>query len=62
MRLQNPFASLSTAGLDSQVLTVLARSNQYLTIQQIHQLLPETGSLAGVRHPYCTISRPGDGP
>jgi len=59
MRLQNPFASLSTAGLDSQVLTVLARSNQYLTIQQIHQLLPETGSLAGVRHPISRLVAQG---
>lgn len=49
MRLQNPFAALSTTGIDSQVLVVLARSQQYLTIAQIRGLLPETGSLEGVR-------------
>jgi len=59
MRLQNPFASLSTTGLDSQVLTVLSRSNHYLTIQQIHKLLPETGSLAGVRHPIARLVAQG---
>jgi predicted nucleotidyltransferase len=49
MRLQNPFATVSTIGLDSQVLTVLARSEQYLSVRQIHQLLPEEGSPQGVR-------------
>src|SRR5664279_1322809 len=49
MRLQNPFAVISTTGIDSQVLTVLARSEQHLTIRQIHQLLPEDGSHQGVR-------------
>lgn len=49
MLLQNPFAALSPTGLDSQILTVLARSEQYLTVQQIHRLLPEEGSLQGVR-------------
>lgn len=55
MRLQNPFAAVSTTGLDSQILTVLARTEQYLTIQQIHSLLPEAGSLAGVRHPVARL-------
>ena len=41
MRLQNPFSAISTTGIDSQVLTVLVRSEQYLTIREIHQLLPE---------------------
>lgn len=49
MRLQNPFSAMSTTGIDSQVLTVLVRSEQYLTIREIHQLLPEDGSHQGVR-------------
>lgn len=49
MRLQNPFAAICTASIDSQVLTVLARSDQYLTIAEIHRLLPEGGSPEGVR-------------
>lgn len=49
MRLQNPFSAISTTGIDSQVLTVLVRSEQYLTIREIHQLLPEHGSHQGVR-------------
>lgn len=49
MRLQNPFALVSPTGLDSQVLTVLARTEQYLSVRQIHQLLPEEGSHQGVR-------------
>lgn len=49
MRLQNPFAAVGPTGLDSQVLTVLARTEQYLSIRQIHQLLPEQGSHQGVR-------------
>lgn len=49
MRLQNPFAALGPTGLDSQVLTVLARSDAQLTTSQIHGLLPEGGSLEGVR-------------
>jgi predicted nucleotidyltransferase len=49
MRLQNPFSAISTTGIDSQVLTVLVRSEQYLTIREIHQLLPEEGSHQGVR-------------
>lgn len=59
MRLQNPFAALSTTGLDSQILSVLARSQQYLTIPQIYQLLPEAGSLAGVRHPIARLVAQG---
>lgn len=49
MRLQNPFAALNTTGIDSQVLVVLARTEQYLTVAQVHTLLPERGSLEGVR-------------
>ena len=49
MRLQNPFAAVSPSGLDSQVLAVLARTDQFLSVQQIHALLPESGSRAGVR-------------
>jgi predicted nucleotidyltransferase len=49
MRLQNPFSALSSTGMDSQVLTVLARTEQYLTIPALHRLLPEEGSPTGVR-------------
>lgn len=49
MRLQNPFAALSPTGLDSQVLLVLAKTEGYLTVAEIHRLLPEGGSLEGVR-------------
>lgn len=50
MRLQNPFAVLAPSGIDSQVLTVLARVEQFLSVHQIQQLLPERGSLQGVRN------------
>lgn len=49
MRLQNPFAAVNTTGLDSQVLLVLAGAEQHLTVREIHRLLPEGGSLEGVR-------------
>lgn len=49
MRLQNPFAALSPTGLDSQVLLVLARTEGHLTVAQIQGVLPEGGSLEGVR-------------
>ncbi|WP_341952610.1 nucleotidyltransferase domain-containing protein [Salinibacterium sp. TMP30] len=49
MRLQNPFSAISTTGIDSQVLSVLVRTEQHLTIREIHQLLPEDGSHQGVR-------------
>lgn len=49
MRLQNPFAALSTTGIDSQVLVVLSRVESYLTVAQIQELLPEGGSVEGVR-------------
>ena len=39
MRIQNPFSAVSPTGLDSQVHTVLARTDQYLALHQIHQLL-----------------------
>lgn len=48
MRIQNPFAALSTTGIDSQVLVVLARSDNYLSAAQVHALLPEKASLKGV--------------
>lgn len=44
-----PFSALSSTGMDSQVLLVLARSEQYPTIPAIHRLLPEEGSSTGVR-------------
>lgn len=56
MRLQNPFAALSPTGIDSQVLVVLARTEQYLTIMQIHRLLPEGGSLGGVRNSVVRLA------
>ncbi|WP_186760329.1 nucleotidyltransferase domain-containing protein [Arthrobacter alpinus] len=59
MRLQNPFAVVSTTGLDSQVLTVLARTEQYLSVHQIHQLLPEEGSSQGVRKSVARLVEQG---
>lgn len=59
MRLQNPFAVVSTTGLDSQVLTVLARTEQYLSVHQIHQLLPEEGSPQGVRKSVARLVEQG---
>ncbi len=59
MRLQNPFAVVSTTGLDAQVLTVLARVEQFLTVQQIYQLLPEEGSLQGVRNAVTRLVAQG---
>lgn len=59
MRLQNPFAVVSTTGLDSQVLTVLARTEQYLAVRQIHQLLPEGGSPQGVRKSVARLVEQG---
>ncbi|XBH20429.1 nucleotidyltransferase domain-containing protein [Jonesiaceae bacterium BS-20] len=59
MRLQNPFAAVSTTGLDSQVLTVLARTEQYLLVRQIHQLLPEEGSHQGVRKAVTRLVEQG---
>lgn len=59
MRLQNPFAVVSTTGLDSQVLTVLARTEQYLSVRQIHQLLPEKGSPQGVRKSVVRLVEQG---
>ncbi|RLP76396.1 nucleotidyltransferase domain-containing protein [Mycetocola tolaasinivorans] len=59
MRLQNPFAAMSTTGLDSQVLTVLCRSDQFLTVDQIHRLLPEDGSAPGVRKSVVRLTNQG---
>lgn len=59
MRLQNPFAALSTTGIDSQILVVLARTEQYLTVTQIHGLLPEAGSPEGVRKSLARLTRHG---
>lgn len=59
MHLQNPFAVVSAIGLDSQVLTVLARTEQYLSIRQIHQLLPEEGSPQGVRKSVVRLVEQG---
>lgn len=59
MRLQNPFAVLSTTGIDSQVLAVLTRSERFLTVTEIHQLLPEGGSHQGVRLSVQRLSTQG---
>jgi hypothetical protein len=59
MRLQNPFAAVSTTGLDSQVLTVLARTEQYLSVHQIHRLLPEEGSPQGIRKSVVRLVEQG---
>lgn len=49
MRLQNPFAAVSPTGIDSQVLLVLARAEAHFSVSDVHRLLPEGGSLEGVR-------------
>lgn len=59
MRLQNPYAAIATTGLDAQVLTVLARGDAYLTVDQIHRLLPEEGSAPGVRKSLGRLVREG---
>lgn len=59
MRLQNPFAVVSTTGLDSQVLTVLSRSVAFLPVQRIHALLPEVGSPQGVRKSVARLVEQG---
>lgn len=59
MRLQNPFAAISATGLDSQVLMVLARTEQHLSVHQIHQLLPEEGSPQGVRKSVVRLVQQG---
>jgi len=48
MRLQNPLTALSPS-LDMGVLYVLGRADATFTAPGIHKLLPEDGSLAGVR-------------
>lgn len=55
MRFQNPFAVISPVGLDSQVLTVLARSDHYMTAPEIHRHLPEGGSSNGVRNALARL-------
>lgn len=59
MRLQNPFAALGSTGMDSQVLAVLSRSEQYLTIPAIHRLLPEEGSSTGARKALSRLVEQG---
>lgn len=59
MRLQNPFAAVITTGLDSQVLMVLARTEQYLSVNQMHKLLPEDGSAQGVRKSVTRLGEQG---
>lgn len=59
MRLQTPFAAISTTGLDSQVLSVLAATESYLTVQQMHQLLSEGGSPQGVRKAVVRLVEQG---
>ncbi|MDO5513072.1 nucleotidyltransferase domain-containing protein [Corynebacterium sp.] len=48
MKLQNPFSALGPTGIDSQLLTVLARTTRVLSAAEIHRLLPEQGSLRAV--------------
>lgn len=59
MRLQNPFSAVGTTGLDFQVLTVLARTEQYLSVQEISQILPEAGSAQGVRKSVVRLVEQG---
>lgn len=59
MRLQNPFAAINTTGIDSQILVVLARTEQYLTVAEIHQLIPEDGSIQGIRKALTRLAQQG---
>lgn len=59
MRLQNPFAAISTTGIDSQILVVLARTEEHLTVPEICGLLPEEGSPEGVRKSIARLTRQG---
>ncbi|MBN8881394.1 putative nucleotidyltransferase [Salana multivorans] len=59
MRLQNPFAAIAPTGLDSQVLTILSRTEQHLTVDEIHRLLPESGSSQGVRNSVARLTDQG---
>lgn len=59
MRLQNPFAAISATGIDSQVLFALARTEEHLTVAQIQHVLPESGSLEGVRKSVARLVRQG---
>jgi predicted nucleotidyltransferase len=58
MRLQNPLTALSPS-LDMGVLYVLARADTDFTAPRIHQLLPEGGSLAGVRKAVNRLTEQG---
>lgn len=49
MRMQNPFAAISPTGVDSIVLSVLARSTGMYTTSDIMGLLPEKASREAVR-------------
>lgn len=51
--------SVRSPHLDSQALTVLSRTEQYLSVQQIQQLLPEEGSLQGVRKSVARLAEQG---
>lgn len=59
VRLQNPFAALSPSGLDSQVLLVFARTEQYLSVQQVQEMLPEDGSRTGVQNSVARFVEQG---
>jgi predicted nucleotidyltransferase len=48
MRLQNPIGALSPT-MDTQVLMVLSRADSEFTAREIHRMLPDDGSIGGVR-------------
>lgn len=58
MRLQNPLTAISPS-LDMGVLYVLARADTEFTAPQIFTLLPERGSLAGVRKALNRLTEQG---
>ena len=58
MRLQNPLATISPT-LDMGVLYVLARADAEFTAPRINALLPEGGSLAGVRKALARLVEQG---
>lgn len=58
MRLQNPLATISPT-LDMGVLYVLARADAEFTAPGLNALLPEGGSLAGVRKALARLVEQG---
>lgn len=59
MRMQNPFAAISPTGVDSIVLSVLARSTGTYTISDIMGLIPEKTSRESVRQATARLATQG---